>query len=253
MHIDYSISLWNFTHYAISPGLEQIVDLVRSQGYGIELWGAWRDEPDLYAPAGIRRLKACLEGLRVSLHTAGAATLDLHHKQIDAAHELGASILVLHSDNLYLPASKSLDIDLAQKVVAYAQQAGVRLALENGQLPFLQNAFQQVEGLFFCLDVGHVYLTTESMASFLSAFKSRLIHLHLQDILSTPETGLPGVGKDHYIPGTGGIPLQDWQLFVDTLDEINYSGSAVFEIQPRQPQQTAFLGMKFIQSLIENR
>jgi sugar phosphate isomerase/epimerase len=253
MHIDYSISLWNFTHYVSSPTLEQIVNLVRDQGYGIELWGAWRDEPDLYAAAGIRRLKPCLEGMNVSLHTAGATTLTLHHKQIDAAHALGAKILVLHSDDLYLPGSKILDVDLAHQVVAYARQAGISMALENGQLPFLQIAFQQVEGLFFCLDVGHVYLTTETMASFLAAFKNRLVHLHLQDILSEPEVGLPNTGKDHYIPGTGGIPLPDWQLFINTLAEINYSGSAVFEIQPRQPQQTALLAKNFMQGLIEMR
>jgi sugar phosphate isomerase/epimerase len=175
----------------------------------------------------------------------------LHHKQIDAAHALGAQVLVLHSDDLYLPGTKTLDVDLAQQAATYARQAGVCLALENGQLPFLQNAIQQVEDLFICLDVGHVYLTTETMASFLAAFKTRLIHLHLQDILSIPEVGLPQTGKDHYIPGTGGIPMQDWQLFIATLNEINFSGSAVFEIRPRLPQQTALLGKTFIQSLIE--
>jgi sugar phosphate isomerase/epimerase len=251
MQIHYSISLWNFTHYFNAPSLEQVLDLVRAQGYGIELWGGWRDEPDLYAPAGIRRLKPCLADMRVSLHTALVTTFDLHRKQIDAANQLGAEILVLHSDDLYLPGTKILDVDLAHQVVAYAGQAGVRLALENGQLPFLKNAFEQVPGLFFCLDVGHVYLTTENMTSFLSAFKSRLIHVHLQDILSAPETGLPKAGKDHYILGTGGIPLPDWQLFCATLAEIDYSGSAVFEIQPRQPLQTALISKMFFQKLLE--
>jgi sugar phosphate isomerase/epimerase len=253
MHIDYSISLWNYTHYASAPSLERILDLVRSQGYGIELWGAWRDEPDLFDPVGIRRLKPALEGMRVSLHTAGAPTLELHRKQIDAARQLGAEVVVLHSDDLYLPGSKNLDVDLANQAVAYAQQAGVRLALENGQLPFIKNTFQQVDGLYFCLDVGHVYLTTETMASFLAAFKSRLIHIHLQDILSEPERGLPKTMKDHYIPGTGGIPMPDWQLFSETLREIDFTGTAVFEIQPRQPLQTALLGKSFVQGLIANR
>lgn len=248
MRIDYAISLWNFTHYANASSLERVLAWVRAAGYGIELWGSWRDERDLYDPAVRGRLRAALDGMPVSLHTAGAPTLDMHRKQVDAAAELGAQVVVLHSDDLYLPGTKTLDVELAGRATAYARAAGVRLALENGQLPFLAEAIRQVADLDICLDVGHVYLTPELMAAFLAAFKHRIIHLHLQDLVLEPEFGLrsPGTGRDHYTLGSGGIPTEDWNLLIAALREVDFRGTAVFEIQPRNPLQTAALGRAFM-------
>jgi sugar phosphate isomerase/epimerase len=250
--LDFSISLWNYTHYAAAPSLERIIDLVRAAGYGIELWGAWRDEKDLYDLAGRRRLKSALQGMPVSLHTAGAATLDLHKKQIDTAADLGAGIVVLHQDDLYLQgARRTLDVTLAQQAVAYAQAARVRLALENGLLPFLTQAHNEVDGLDFCLDIGHVYQTQDPLATFLAVLKDRLIHLHLQDISREPLAGLrfPGTLIDHYELGAGGIPAEDWRLLLRTLDEIAFEGTAVFEIQPWNPLQTAAKARAFLETL----
>jgi sugar phosphate isomerase/epimerase len=189
--------------------------------------------------------------MTVSLHTAGANTFDLQRKQIDAAVDLGAEVIVLHPSDFVSKDSSDLDVQLACKAVAYASERGVRLALENGQLPFLVNAIEKVEGLGICLDVGHVYLTPDPMNKFLAALKQRIIHLHIQDVLPEAEAGLPCTGKDHYIPGTGGIPDKDWRLFAATLKEINFQGIAVFEIQPRNPLQTAFLGRTFMRKLLE--
>jgi sugar phosphate isomerase/epimerase len=249
VRIDYSISLWNYTHYADAPSLERILAQVREAGYGIELWGAWRGEKDLYDETGRKRLKSALQGMRVSLHTAGADTFDRHKKQIDAAADLGASVLVLHPDDLYVKgAPRTLDAVLANQAVDYARVAGVRLALENGQLPFLAQARDQVKSLYFCLDVGHVYLTTEPLSEFLNALKHRLIHLHLQDLAVEPARAMrfPGTGVDHYTLGAGGIPEQDWRLLFATLEEINFEGAAVFEIQPWNPLQTAGMGRAFL-------
>ena len=48
MHITYSISLWNYFHYAYQPSLERVIADIWSAGYGIELWGSCWNEPDLY-------------------------------------------------------------------------------------------------------------------------------------------------------------------------------------------------------------
>jgi sugar phosphate isomerase/epimerase len=53
----------------------------------------------------------------------------------------------------------------------------------------------------------------------------------------------------HYALGTGGIPLQDWELLTATLQEIGFDGTAVFEIRPRNPYQTARLGQHFLENL----
>jgi sugar phosphate isomerase/epimerase len=251
MHIDLAISLWNYFHYTYAPSLEQILACLRDRGYGVELWGKWRDETDLYGELGRARLKTALSGMPVSLHTAIVNTFELHQKQIDAAAELGARVLVLHSDDLYVQGAKRLDSELAHRMVEYAGARGVRLALENGQLPFIQQALAEIQGLHACLDVGHVYQTPEPMSRFLEVVASRLIHLHLQDLALDPLPGMrfPGTAADHHTLGAGGIPQADWRLLIDTLERIEFKGTAVFEIQPPNPLQTAYHGRLFLENL----
>jgi len=251
MRIKYSVSLWNYFHYASVPSLERIIMLLREQNYGIELWPSWKEEKDLFDEVGRKRLKYLLEGMEVTLHTGGGNTFDLHQKQIDAAVDFGAEVIVLHPSNLVSRNNSNLDVQLTSRAVAYTGERGVKLALENGKLPFLASTIERVDGLGICLDVGHVYFTSDPMSKFLDVLKERIIHLHLQDILPKGEDNLPHTGKDHYMLGTGGIPDTDWQLLAATLKEINFQGIAVFEIQPRNPLQTALLGMDFMQELLE--
>jgi sugar phosphate isomerase/epimerase len=98
--------------------------------------------------------------------------------------------------------------------------------------------------------VGHVYLTDDTMQAFLAGLGGRIVHLHLQDILALAEVGLPGQREDHYTPGSGAIPLEDWCLLASHLQETGFEGTAVFEIRPRNPYQTATLGRYFFDGLL---
>jgi sugar phosphate isomerase/epimerase len=249
MKIQYAISLWNYSHYATVGSLEQELSLIRESGYGVELWPRWRGEHYLYGLPQRASVQAALGHMPVSLHSAIVRSFAEHQAQVDAAHDLGAKVLVIHSDEFY-GQPRQLDVGLCREVVAYAAQQGVQIALENGQLPFLEHALAVVDGLKICLDVGHVYLTDEPMSAFLSTLNAHIVHLHLQDILASAESGLPGAAADHYVPGTGGIPSEDWHLLVDTLREIEFDGTAVFEIRPHNPHQTAFLGRRFFNRLL---
>jgi sugar phosphate isomerase/epimerase len=194
-----------------------------------------------------------LGGMPVSLHSAIVHSLAEHQAQVDAAHDLGASVLVVHSDEFFVQGQRDLDVALCREVVAYAADQKVQVALENGQLPFLERAIDMVDGLKICLDIGHVYLTDAPLRDFLTVLKPYLIHLHLQDILSPAESGTPHAGADHYTLGTGGIPAKDWELLIATLQEINFEGMAVLEIQPRNPYQTARLSTRFFDSLLTRK
>ncbi len=250
MNTQYAISAWNYWHYAEIGSLEAEVERLRALGYGIELWSRWPGEEDLFAEAQRERLKSLVEGMPVSLHSAIVDTFAAHARQIDTAQALGAGVIVVHADDLCPPGRETLDAALARDVVAYAAERDVRIALENGQLPFLVEALDAVDGLGVCLDVGHVYLTPEPLERFLAHLKPRLIHLHLQDILSEGEQDLPGIPPDHYLLGSGGIPRDDWALLAATLREIDYDGMAVFEIRPRHPLQSAALGTRFVAALL---
>ena len=250
MKVLYAISLWNYSHYPDTGTLEQELGAIRELGYGVELWAQWNDGPSLYDESERARLKAALDGMSVTMHSAIVRRFDQHQAQIDAARDLGAGVLVVHSDEFYARDTRELDAALCRDVVAYAVERGVCIALENGRLPFLEEALAAVEDLRICLDVGHVYLTDETMQAFLAGLGGRIVHLHLQDILTPSEVGLPGAGADHYTPGTGGIPLEDWHLLVAHLQEVGFVGTAVFEIRPRNPYQTASLGRRFFDGLL---
>ena len=279
MRITYSVSLWNYGGYARVPSLERILAQLREREYGVEVWRSFVDEKDLFDQVGRARLKAALKGMPVSLHSAGGNTLGLHQVQIDAAADLGASVIVLHTANLLLKERvdleteqrargvpwleiaqsgkpSDLDLDLTRQAVAYAAERGVTLALENGidtaPFAFLTHAVDNVKGLGICLDVGHLYRpwdpdpTPDPMREFLDALREHIVHLHIDDAF--PDTEL----DDHFAPGTGGIPVADWRLLATTLQEVDYRGMAVFEVRPRTPLETAALSKAFMQEYLED-
>ena len=242
MQIRYSVSIWNYTHYASIPSLDEIIDELRALDYGIELWPSWEWEAPLKDRETRAHIREKLTGMRVSLHTGGVATREEHAAQIDMASELGASVLVLHPSDLQGTDRRRPDLDLSHWVANYAIDRGVKPALENGQYPFLREVFENVPQMSACLDVGHVYLTDQPMARFLELMGPHLVHVHLQDIISAPERSLPNPPQDHNIPGTGGIPEADWRLFIAKLRELDFDGTGVFEIRPRSVLQSALLG-----------
>lgn len=250
MKIQYAISLWNFFDYIGEETLDEVLERIRRLNFGVELWGWWRNEDDLYRSSRRPSLKAALAGMPVSMHSAIVHTLERHQEQIDTAQALNARVIVVHQDEFYIENTRELDVKLCQSVVDYAAERGVTIALENGQLPFIRRALDVIQGLKTCLDVGHVYLTDSSMADFLRVMENRLVHLHLQDLLSSAEVGLPVPTVDHYLPGTGRIPKADWRLLVEKLQEFDFNGSAVFEIRPRNPYQNSVLGAQFFDGLL---
>ena len=146
MQIEYAVSIWNHTHHASVGRLEDEIALIREQDLGVELWGSWRHERDLYSEENRARLRPVLEGLTVSLHSAFGASWDHHRRQVDAAADWGGRVVVLHSSDLISEEGKGLDVGLAREVVAYAAERQVRIALENGQLPFLMDDLKMISG-----------------------------------------------------------------------------------------------------------
>jgi len=52
MKIQYSVSMWNYYHYANVPSPERFIPLLQEMGYGIELWPSWKEDNDLFDPVG---------------------------------------------------------------------------------------------------------------------------------------------------------------------------------------------------------
>jgi len=229
-----------------------VLGFLRDLNFGVELWPIWRDEKDLFDLVGRQRLRQSVQGMRVSLHTAADNTFDMHRKQIDAAADIGAKVIVVHARNFYSQGTSDIDLSLARSVTSYAADNGVKIALENTfeELSVLVDAVENVEGLGICLDVGHVYFTSTPMAEYLDALGDRIIHLHLQDTLGQDESHLPATGPDHFSPGTGSIPAKDWELLMATLKTVDFQGTGVFEVRPRNPLQIALRAQAFVRKVI---
>ena len=231
----------------------------RELGYGIELWSRLHGEEDVFGEVSRRGLADSLQGMNVSIHSAGLRTFNSHRSQIDVASQLGAKVIVFHPKELAAADETVPHLPLIRDLVAYAAERGVRLALENlheeWHLAFLAEAARGVDGLGMCLDLGHVYTTRPPLAEYLAALGERIIHLHVHDLLAPDDLGLAGTVsqhyEQHYLPGTGTIPAADWELLVATLKRVDFQGTAVFEIRPRDPLQTALLGRRFLQRILD--
>jgi len=237
MQLNYRISMWNYTHYSRRMGLEEMVREIADAGYGIELWPAWREDGDLHNPVYRDRLKLLLSDIESSWHTGAVNDFEGNKTQVDTAAAVGSDVVVVHPGTIQVDGDTP-DYGLARGVVDYAKEQNVTIALENGPLDVLTRALEQVDGLAICIDTGHIYFTEQPMEAYLDALKHRLVHLHVQEAEAS---------SDHYVPGTGVIPKDDWNLFLQTLEEIQFSGAAVFEIRPRTPLQTAEAAIAFLE------
>ena len=245
MELHYRISLWNYGHYTYPQSLEAAIAESAANGYGVELWDGWKEDRKLFSPLYRERLRVALANVPSSLHSGGVQSLADHQVQIDCAAHIGSDVIVIHPGHLNPPDGKGPDLAYGRDVVQYAAARGVTIALENGPLWFLAAAIEGIEGLKICIDTGHLYFEEgrrgqgpASMAEYLRVLRPRLAHLHLQDRLDD---------SDHYILGTGRIPPADWELLVRALEEDDFRGAGVFEIQPRRVLRTAAESVAFLQ------
>ena len=198
------------------------------------------------------RLKKLLKGVPSSWHGGGPDIF----QEIDTASYVGSDVIVGHAGNFHLE-GKNPDFAFAKRVLDYAKGKNVTMVMENsaggGFLPDLKKAIEELDDLKICLDTGHIYVYDEpnaSMKAYVDALKNRLHHLHLNDFLNHPVRDYTGGSyPEHFIPGTGIMPREDWLYLFRALEEVNFRGAAVLEIRPRVPLETARETVKFFKAL----
>jgi sugar phosphate isomerase/epimerase len=260
MNMQYAMSLWNYWHYVYVSDQAQAAREIARFGFGVEAW---------YDPNMSEELADALrEASSVSVHATGSwmdawieesgkTRFDAFKMELDDCAAFNCRTLVLHASHIITKGSDhELDVDLASFLVDYGREVGIEIALENTleeqglSYQWEANAIDRIDGLKICLDTGHVYWTDYSMVEYLDAYKHRLVHLHVQDIACEREQPVTEIyGLDHLNPGSGGMGDQDWKLILDTLEEIDFDGMAVFEVRPRHPLQLGLLARDYLESL----
>jgi len=161
--------------------------------------------------------------------------------------DLGGEVVVVHpTGSAYNDeAANAINVEAANEAVIEAARRsldelypiadglGLRIACENlmdrgtprplcrmEQLRAIIEPYPATVGI--CLDTGHAVVNGLNPASEARIAGDRLIATHLQDT--------DGLDDRHWVPGAGRI---DWDEFVSTLHQIDYSGYWTFELSAR--------------------
>ena len=154
------------------------------------------------------------------------------------AAEVGAEIVICHPD-----ASKKMTTKQQYKdckafsrqsleiIADHAKKTGIKIALEN--MPArnklrpsssVSELLEMIDGLGdhvgICIDAGHSNANGLIAAEDARLAGEKLFAVHIQDN--------DGKGEDqHLLPGLG---TTDWDRFLNTLDEIGFTGPRIFEL-----------------------
>jgi sugar phosphate isomerase/epimerase len=159
---------------------------------------------------------------------------------IQAAHRLGAAIVVIHpgTPSDQAPAAKDNRRDAFVRSIEalrdVARPLDVRLALEvipgpiggaDGLVRLLEEDLEP-DGLGLCLDTGHAFMQGD-VADAVETASGYLMTTHLHDN--------DGTHDSHLVPFQGGI---DWPATLMAFRKVGYDGTWIFEVAGDEPPRT---------------
>lgn len=246
----YAISTFLFEDWDLETALQSIC----AHGFhSVELWADKLAHVDPRINPDERKIRHLLETYRMHVHAlhtpfrrfrpyadekdGRAYRLAVWKQAIDFCQRFSIPIAVIHACNRseYNMCTKDIPYlhGMLSELSEYALERGVKLALENipSSSPKLQDElfctlenqyawFGDIESLFFCLDIGHVTITSNDMESEILAVPAdRLVtfHIHNND----------GTCDGHKLPDDGII---DWPKWHDLIRSRGFQGQFVLEI-----------------------
>jgi sugar phosphate isomerase/epimerase len=244
---EYAVSSWMFEDVDLEVALKTIGEA----GFAhVELWGdTIHLDPRWKIPRG--DIAGWLKRYRLEVHSlhmpfrnfphfddrseGEAWRLRLWKQSIDDCAALGVPIAVVHAVNRheynYGYDRVSFVHDTLAELCSYGRSRGVSLALENiasGDDPGAEilctlveqsRRFGDIKDLRYCLDIGHVTLTSNDMKAEIDACIDRLITLHIHNN--------DGQSDSHETPDKGVI---DWPRWYAYIRKGGYKGLFVLEI-----------------------
>lgn len=246
MKIDYKVSLWNYTHYSCRPNINDLIIELGNRGLGIELWLFSEAYGDLTSGSKREELKEIFAGniFPPSIHCVQTGSFSDLETQLEVASEFGTEVFVVHTDHLRI-FDETSDLGYAHAIIDQAKEKNIVVALENGLIPYLSYAVEHIDDLKICLDTAHCMWHEKSrIKEYFELFKSRLVHLHISDQLK-----LGTEYRLHSVPGRGEISKTEWRYIFDVLDEIDFNGSATFEINPLSANECAEFALDYLRGL----
>lgn len=231
MQIRYVVStmiFWGREHHL---SFEQECQYLKSLGFGVELWPNIKGQEDCrYERRNWPRLTAGTQDMLVSMRSrCDKPTLEQWNEQIECAKLLNADIVTNLQSLGISDGTEPNGSGFAAEVINLAEQNDVKLCLETGWLPTIKEIGERFESIFYCLDTGYAHLDTEhSFKQYVDDLAPRIAHMHLTDNY--------GDMDDHEPPGLqGGIPRENWDYLLESLQKHDSDVIAAFEMCPCMP------------------
>jgi sugar phosphate isomerase/epimerase len=187
------------------------------------------------------------------------ASVDQIRRVIDAAQSLGIGVV-----NTFVgrDPGKSIDdqwsrfLETWRPIVSHAEQAGIRIGIENCPMSFGQDEWPGGKNLAVSpavwrrmyadipsshwglnFDPSHFVLQMMDYVPALHEFKDRLVHVHAKDVridrAKLNDHGVFAFPKLWHSPKLPGMGDVDWGMFLGTLADTGYSGPLVVEVEDR--------------------
>lgn len=246
MRIRYVVSSMVFWGREHSLSFEAECELLKSLGYGIELWPNIKGRHECrFEKRNWSRLAAATEGILVAMRSRyDNPTLAQWSEQIECAAMLGAHI-VTDLTSFGIPDETTNGglngCDYADQVVKLAKEKDVTLCIESGRLAILKEVGKRFESIRYCLDIGHASHDREcSFKQYVDELGSRIVFLHLndhfngnpefdtqyptQDARENPESRIDNnayQGLCRFWCG-GGTPVEDWDYLLESLNQYDH-------------------------------
>lgn len=243
MKITYLLHHGTQAYYSDKLTLAEATSRIRKAGFGVEIQDAWGSRLHLYEPLYWDFWKVILGDMPVSVHATMSGYpfpkdydyVGKMRNNIDFVKYISAHTLIVHDFNLSPSTKRNTIADHGQaaEIIAYAEEKGVQIALENGNYETVAEALEKHPTLKACLDTGHAAHISEvpykrdvpyhGFERMVDLVKPRLAHLHLHESR--------GVYDEHMVVGVRhGIGDKRWCYLLNALEEYDFDGHACFEV-----------------------
>jgi sugar phosphate isomerase/epimerase len=255
MRIRYVVSSMVFWGREHPLSFETECELLRSLGFGIELWPTLKGQHECrYERRNWPRIEAATEGMLVTMRSRyDSPTIAQWSEQIECAKRLGANI-VTDLQTMGIPDEPELNgAAFATEIVKLAEEQDVTLCLEMGRLATLREVSKRFESVRYCLDTSGGRSDSEcSFREYVDELGPRIAHLHLSDTYGPPRNivpprtrmsagsfGFPGDGSAYqglcrFWCG-GGRPREDWDYLLESLNQYDNDIIGSIEVSPCMP------------------
>lgn len=231
MRIKYVVSSMVFWGHQSRLSLERECRLLKSLGFGIELWPNTGGLDECrYDRPNWPRLAAATEGMTVSMRSRNDnPTIEQWLEQIQCAKLLNANIVADLKSLAVGQTGEDNPLDFAAEVVKIADENDCLLCIETGPLDKLKLLGEKFDSIRYCLDTGFASIDPHfSFRDYVDGLADRIAHLHLSDNF--------GSSDDHEPLGCAcGLQRRDWDYLLNCLNKYDNDVIGSLEMSPCPP------------------